>query len=187
MPVAGADRIGNIACDRNREFDGILDLELTVAAVNAEFIEIAALSLHRRTGRLTGRRFVPMVHRHAMFLRRRAMRAVVILLERHGTGLQREIEPNGRKQAQNAASGPLSPADVNAWAQVIVSNTISRSIARLLCLGYWQYPLYVKDMARLFVQAIPGFDDDVLAGTVVRIATSIVVIQNSELVRMADF
>ena len=64
------------------------------------------------------------------------MRTVVILFERHGTRLQREIEPDSCKQAQNASSGPLSPANVSALAQVIVSNTISRSIVQLHALGY---------------------------------------------------
>jgi hypothetical protein len=107
----------------------------------------------------------------------------VVLLHRHGTRLQRQIEPHSRKQAQNAVSGPLSPAGVDALAQVIVSNMVSRSIARLHCLGYWQYPLYVKEMTRLIVQAIPGFDDDVLSGAVVRIPTRVVVIHNGKLVR----
>ena len=129
MPVAGADRIDNIASYRNRKFDDILDLELTIAAINAEFFEVTTLDLHRRTGRLISRRIVTMVHRHLMFLRRRTMRAVVILLECHGTGLQRQIEPDSRKQAQNPSSGPLSPANVSALAQVIVSNAILRSIA----------------------------------------------------------
>ena len=129
MPVDGADRIDNIARNCNRKFDDILDLELAVAAINIELIEIAALNLHRRTGRLISLRVVPIMHHHCLFLRRRAMRTVVILLECHGTGLQREIEPDSRKQAQNTATGPLSPANVSASVQVIVSKTVSRNIA----------------------------------------------------------
>ena len=146
MPVAGADRIDNIASYRNRKFDDILDLELTIAAINAEFFEVAALDLHRCTGRLISRRIVSIVHRHCLFLRRRAMRAVVVLLECHGTRLQCKIEPDSRKQAQNAFSGPLSPADVGALAQVIVSNVVLRSIAQNHALGYWQYHVRVKDI-----------------------------------------
>ena len=104
------------------------------------------MDLQRRTGRLISRRIVAMVHRHLMFLRRRTMRAVVIPLECHGTRLQREIEPDSRKQAQNTTSGPLLPDDVSALAQVIVSNKILRSIAQLHFQGYWQYPVRVKDI-----------------------------------------
>jgi hypothetical protein len=187
VPADDADRIDKIACIRNRKFNDILDLELTVATIDTELTDITTLDLHRCARRLISRRIVPVVHRHRLFLRRRAMRTIVILLQRHGTGLQGEIKPDSREQAQDPFSGPVSLDNIGALVQVVVSNVISHGTVQFQPLGYWQCPLSVKCRVGLIAQAVPGFHDDVLTSTVVRISTRSFVIHDGKIVRLIDF
>jgi hypothetical protein len=100
---------------------------LPAAAIEIQILNSCALRLAVSAWQL-------MVHAamHATvlkYLRRRTMWAIVVVLDlkRHRTGLQGQIQPDSRKQAQGAsAPGLLLLSDPGQVTQVLVSTRISR-------------------------------------------------------------
>ena len=112
-----------VVYDRKREFEGILDLQLPGAPVETGVVQFAALRLHRGAGCLRFRlTMMSMVRGHLMLVRRRAMRTVMICLERHRAWLQRQVQPHGSKQPQGGmAPGPGEGHALCVTTQVFVS------------------------------------------------------------------
>ena len=130
----------SIGRNRHRNLDGVLDLQLSGSGVETGVVLLAALRLHRRAGRLGLRRRMAMMRRHVMFMRGRAVRTVVVGLQRHRAGLQSEIQPHGREQSEGwMAPGSCSVPALHAASQVVVSVTILGSIANVPRQDYWYH------------------------------------------------
>jgi len=88
----------------NRHIRNVLELELAAASVEADVVGIATVCIQGITRRLDLPGVMTVVPRHVLFMLRRAVRTILAGLHGHGARLQRQIQPDGREQAQDLAS-----------------------------------------------------------------------------------
>jgi len=99
--------------------------EFAIQAAIRQAISAGHLGIH--AGMHVGMHVVVALH-----LGRRAIRAIVVIFlrKRHCTGLERQVQPDGRKQSKGAATpGPALATDAGWMTQVIVSTKITEASA----------------------------------------------------------
>ena len=123
----------------------VLELSLPAAAVMIEIRVEVAVRQSVGAGHLrvhAGMHVMVTLH-----LGRRTVRALVVIFDliRHCTRLQREVQPDSRKQPEGAAApGSTLFSDSGQVTQVLVSTKDFNIIAENQCRGYWYRPLRVK-------------------------------------------
>ena len=97
--------------NRDRQVAEVLDLQLAGAAVEADVVEVTAGGIQRRARGFGRRSTVAVMPGHLMFMRRGAVRTIVVGLHGHRAGRKREVQPDGREQPQGPLAHGLADRD----------------------------------------------------------------------------